>query len=73
MKHGLKNGKRSRVNPFGLAFSQMTVSDLLLVSPEGNIVSGGKPNRQVYNEVGGVYNPTMSNHAFFEDAHINSV
>jgi ribulose-5-phosphate 4-epimerase/fuculose-1-phosphate aldolase len=40
-----------RVNPFGLAFSQMTVSDLLLINPQGEIVMGGKPNRQVYNEV----------------------
>ncbi|POW19516.1 hypothetical protein PSHT_04563 [Puccinia striiformis] len=38
------------VNPFGRAFSQMTVSDLLLISPEGEIVMGGKPDRQVYNE-----------------------
>lgn len=38
------------VNPFGLAFSQMTVSDLLLISPNGDIVGGGKPDRQVYNE-----------------------
>lgn len=38
------------VNPFGLAFSQMTVSDLLLINPEGEIVMGGKPNRQIYNE-----------------------
>lgn len=38
------------VNPFGLAFSQMTVSDLLLINPQGEIVMGGKPNRQVYNE-----------------------
>ncbi|POW15652.1 hypothetical protein PSTT_01898 [Puccinia striiformis] len=38
------------VNPFGRAFSQMTVSDLLLISPQGEIVMGGKPDRQVYNE-----------------------
>ncbi|KNZ56349.1 uncharacterized protein VP01_2427g2 [Puccinia sorghi] len=39
------------VNPFGRAFSQMTVSDLLLINPEGEIVMGGKPDRQVYNEL----------------------
>lgn len=38
------------VNPFGRAFSQMTVSDLLLINPQGEIVMGGKPDRQVYNE-----------------------
>lgn len=38
------------VNPFGKAFSLMTVSDLLLISPEGKIVAGGKPDRQFYNE-----------------------
>jgi hypothetical protein len=29
----------------------MTVSDLLLINPQGEIVMGGKPDRQVYNEV----------------------
>ncbi|CAH7683099.1 class II aldolase/adducin domain-containing protein [Phakopsora pachyrhizi] len=38
------------VNPIGLAFSLMTVSDLLLVNPEGKIVQGGKPERQIYNQ-----------------------
>lgn len=38
------------VNPFGRAFSQMCVSDLLLINPRGEIVMGGKPDRQIYNE-----------------------
>ncbi|GAA6013462.1 hypothetical protein JCM10207_008857 [Rhodosporidiobolus poonsookiae] len=38
------------VNPLGLAFSLVCVSDLLLISPEGNIVMGGKPDRQIYNQ-----------------------
>lgn len=38
------------VNPFGIAFTQMTVSDLLLISPSGDIVAGGKPDRQLYNQ-----------------------
>ncbi|KAI9324759.1 class II aldolase/adducin domain-containing protein [Zopfochytrium polystomum] len=33
------------VNPFGLPFSMMTVSDLVLVNHEGKIVMGGKPGR----------------------------
>lgn len=37
------------VNPYGLHFSRMTASDLLLVDHEGNIVEGGKPERQIYN------------------------
>lgn len=37
------------VNPFGVAFSLMTVSDLLLIDHEGNVIGGGKPNRQIYN------------------------
>ncbi|KAH9810881.1 class II aldolase/adducin N-terminal [Melampsora americana] len=39
------------VNPFGIAFTQMTVSDLLLISPSGDIVAGGKPDRQLYNQL----------------------
>ncbi|KAN0062257.1 hypothetical protein ACQY0O_005438 [Thecaphora frezii] len=38
------------VNPFGLPFRFMTVSDLLLVGPTGDIVAGGRPERQVYNQ-----------------------
>lgn len=37
------------VNPMALDFGAVTVSDLLLLSPEGNIVMGGKPDRQAYN------------------------
>ncbi|ORY35760.1 class II aldolase/adducin N-terminal [Naematelia encephala] len=37
------------VNPYGLHFSQMTASDLLLVNHEGCIIEGGKPDRQRYN------------------------
>ncbi|MBW0517766.1 hypothetical protein O181_057481 [Austropuccinia psidii MF-1] len=40
------------VNPVGLAFSLITVSDLLLVNPQGKIVMGGKPGRQLYNQAG---------------------
>lgn len=31
------------VNPFGKSFRQMTVSDLILVDPDGEVVSGTKP------------------------------
>ena len=31
-----------RVNPFGVAFGLVTVSDLLLIDHEGNVVGGGK-------------------------------
>ncbi|WVR07310.1 hypothetical protein IAU60_004351 [Kwoniella sp. DSM 27419] len=37
------------VNPYGLHFSRMTASDLLLVNHKGRIVAGGKPDRQRYN------------------------
>ncbi|KAF8511522.1 class II aldolase/adducin N-terminal [Gautieria morchelliformis] len=37
------------VNPFGVAFALMTVSDLLLIDHQGNVIGGGKPNRQIYN------------------------
>lgn len=34
------------VNPLGLDFGSMCVSDLLLISPAGDIVMGGRPDRQ---------------------------
>lgn len=37
------------VNPLGLAFSLICVSDLLLINSQGDIVGGGKPDRQIYN------------------------
>ena len=37
------------VNPFGLHFSRMTASDLLLIDHSGKIIAGGKPNKQTYN------------------------
>ncbi|GAA5864775.1 hypothetical protein JCM8547_009228 [Rhodosporidiobolus lusitaniae] len=37
------------VNPLGLAFSLVCVSDLLLINPNGDIIAGGKPDRQIYN------------------------
>ena len=37
------------VNPFGLNFRHMTVSDLLLIGPAGKIKAGGKPELQYYN------------------------
>ncbi|GAA5906281.1 hypothetical protein JCM5296_000303 [Sporobolomyces johnsonii] len=37
------------VNTLGVAFSLMTVSDLLLIGPNGDIVAGGKPGKQIYN------------------------
>jgi len=37
------------VNPFGLSFRAMTVSDLILVSKEGKVLGGGKPGRRVIN------------------------
>jgi ribulose-5-phosphate 4-epimerase/fuculose-1-phosphate aldolase len=30
------------VNPFGVAFSEMKSSDLILVNPQGNVIEGGK-------------------------------
>lgn len=38
------------VNPFGVPFRFMTVSDLLLIGPDGNIVDGGRPERMIYNQ-----------------------
>lgn len=39
-----------QVNPFGLHFSRMTASNLLLVDHHGKVVGGGKPGRgQIYN------------------------
>jgi len=40
------------VNPFGLAFSLMTVSDLILVDHSGAVIAGGKPGRRVVNLAG---------------------
>ncbi|GAA6006024.1 hypothetical protein JCM10207_007311 [Rhodosporidiobolus poonsookiae] len=40
------------VNPFGLAFSLITVSDLILVSHDGKVIGGGKPGRRVVNKAG---------------------
>ncbi|KAH8930190.1 arad-like aldolase/epimerase [Atractiella rhizophila] len=37
------------VNPFGVPFAHMTVSDLLKVDHQGNIVGGGRPDLQLYN------------------------
>jgi len=38
------------VNPFGVPFAHMTVSDLLLVDHHGKIIGGGKPELQLYNQ-----------------------
>lgn len=38
------------VNPFGVPFRFMTVSDLLLIGPGGDIVAGGRPERMIYNQ-----------------------
>lgn len=40
------------VNPFGLAFALMTVSDLILVNSKGDVIGGGKPGRQIVNLAG---------------------
>ncbi|KAM0748425.1 arad-like aldolase/epimerase [Meredithblackwellia eburnea MCA 4105] len=40
------------VNPFGLAFRLMTVSDLILVDSNGKVIGGGKPGRRVVNLAG---------------------
>ncbi|KAK4047890.1 hypothetical protein OIO90_006051 [Microbotryomycetes sp. JL221] len=40
------------VNPFGLSFSLMTVSDLIQVNSQGKVIGGGKPGRQVVNLAG---------------------
>ena len=45
----ISDALRCRVNPFGLAFALMTVSDLILVSHEGKVIGGGKPGRQIVN------------------------
>jgi len=37
------------VNPFGVPFAHMNVSDLLLLDHEGNIIGGGTPECQMYN------------------------
>ncbi|ORY27121.1 class II aldolase/adducin domain-containing protein [Naematelia encephala] len=37
------------VNPYGLHFSRLTASDLLLVNHQGRIIAGGKRDRQRYN------------------------
>ncbi|WVQ82240.1 hypothetical protein IAT38_004368 [Cryptococcus sp. DSM 104549] len=37
------------VNPYGLHFSRMTASDLLLIDHSGRIIAGGHPSRQRYN------------------------
>lgn len=37
------------VNPLGLTFTCVSVSDLLLIDKHGNIIAGGKPDRQIYN------------------------
>jgi ribulose-5-phosphate 4-epimerase/fuculose-1-phosphate aldolase len=31
------------VNPYGVAFDLLTVSDLLLIDHDGNVLEGGKP------------------------------
>lgn len=36
------DGAYIRVNPFGVSFALITVSDLLLIDHKGNIVGGGK-------------------------------
>ncbi|EPQ26096.1 uncharacterized protein PFL1_06304 [Pseudozyma flocculosa PF-1] len=38
------------VNPFGVPFRFMTVQDLLLIGPTGDIVMGGRPERMLYNQ-----------------------
>lgn len=44
-------GRGFWVNPFGMAFSQITVADLLLISEEGQVIEGGRKNRS-YNAAG---------------------
>lgn len=46
------NPKNFWVNPFGLAFGLMTVSDLILVDHHGNVIGGGKPGRRIVNLAG---------------------
>lgn len=38
------------VNPFGRSWNQMRVRDLLRISAEGEIVEGGTPQGQIYNQ-----------------------
>ncbi|GAA5897978.1 uncharacterized protein JCM6883_000882 [Sporobolomyces salmoneus] len=40
------------VNPLALAFSLVTVSDLILVNEEGEVIGGGKPGRRIINKAG---------------------
>lgn len=37
------------VNPLGIPFDLMTVSDLLRIDHKGKILEGGKPDAQFYN------------------------
>ena len=37
------------MNPYGLHFSRMKASDLLLVNHKGQVIGGGHPQRQRYN------------------------
>ncbi|GAA5929238.1 uncharacterized protein JCM15063_004091 [Sporobolomyces koalae] len=40
------------VNPLALSFKLVTVSDLLLVNEEGEVIGGGKPGRRIVNKAG---------------------
>lgn len=40
------------MNPFGLAFALMTVTDLILVNHHGEVIGGGRPGRQIVNLAG---------------------
>ncbi|GAA5828709.1 hypothetical protein JCM3766R1_003797 [Sporobolomyces carnicolor] len=40
------------VNPLALAFSLVTVSDLIHVNEEGEVIGGGKPGRRIINKAG---------------------
>ncbi|GAA5820811.1 hypothetical protein JCM11491_000687, partial [Sporobolomyces phaffii] len=40
------------VNPLGLAFRLVTVSDLILVNEDGEVIGGGKPGRRIVNKAG---------------------
>ncbi|WVQ77265.1 hypothetical protein IAR50_006949 [Cryptococcus sp. DSM 104548] len=40
------------VTPYGLHFSRLKASDLLLISHSGAVIAGGHPSRQMYNPAG---------------------
>lgn len=56
------------VNPYGVAFGQMTASDLLLIDHDGNVLEGGRPgDGQLFNAAGFAIHGSI--HRTREDVH----